>query len=832
MIKKSKYHDLYEMEDEFVIFHEEESEKNDLDVIKIKLPVLEEWYSEQLKRSVSRDEALTFVDGYGLEPKKQIFTRQQMPDKLRVISETVFKSKQSLHPSKFKNITDVELYHLYEELEGKQKHYEHEIEWIKTQIKRRYVGYWCFINGKPTYINGPNYFFLNFWKIKNFGKNDNFPDYRDYQRMMFHALMYCYSTTDLYFKHRVVYRLNGRQEVVYRNFDLESIVQEFKEKQIEHFIERDVDVIVKSDKRTVHGANFVSSRRVAKTAIACCFGTWVTLNVPEQTFIIQAMNEDQAVNKIFVKQIQTPITKLPFFFRPHYRGKIDALKGLRFQYDGVMLGLSLAGVVAEQMECFITPMTSNEKAADGEAEIAFVYRDEPAKKADVGAKDQDIPSWWYNTMKPAIERGDNIRGMCVMPSTVGNMDTGGGAQFLNICNDSHFTRRNNNGVTTSGLINFFLAGHYAVEGFIDIYGKSIIDDPDEPVLTNEGKFVTIGSKTWIKNKSDDFERAGQWDKLVQHQQNFPTTWRDAFSTVPKEMGMPIDKMRKRIKDTKFLRVPLTVRVNFKWANGVFGSDVYVEDDPNGDWVMSYLPPEEHRNRKTVVTPEMGYVAPKDNGRIFAPESSVSNKFFLCCDPVKFHKRNTSGNKKSKPSAAMFYKQDSMVDTIKGEWKPREQWISNDWTMYYLKEINDKEEYHEQWLMACIFHGAYLYPEWPDAEAIVEYFREKGFDGYLLKDMGADNKIENRCGVWATPTTINDMISDVMSYFENNVMYCKIWQIIEEWTQMRGADDLTHHDLCAATGWCMRAIKSRLPEVYGSINEVVEIEGNFEMFDTE
>lgn len=826
-----EYHFDYLEEDRFDVWHsDEDPEKNDLDIISIPLPNLEQWYSYHLKREVSRDEALTLVHGYGQKPEDQRFTKQVMPEKVKIISEVVFRKRQALEPSKFKDITDVEPEHLFDELENNREDYKDEIHWIKLQIKRRYVGYWCFIKGKPTYICGPFYAFLNFWKIKNFGKNDNLPDYRDYQRKIFNMLVYCHTTRDAFYKYRVVYRENGIQKEAFRNSDTADLIDEFREKGVDYFIEKFFKVIT-TDKRTVHGTNFVSSRRVAKTAIACCFCTFGTLDLPEQTFIIQAMNEDQAINKIFVKQIQTPVTKLPFFFRPHYRGRVEASKGLRFQYEGSMAAMARAGVVPEQMECFITPMPSTEKAADGEAEIAFVYRDEPAKKTDAKASDQNIPTWWYNTMKPAIERGDNVRGFAVLPSTVGDMDTGGGAQFFDLVKDSHFSDRNDNGTTDSGLLNFFLPGYYAVEGYIDSYGYSIIDDPKEPVLTNEGKYVTQGAKTWVKNKADAFERKGEWEKLIRHQQNFPSTWREAFAVVPKDMGMPIEKMRERLKEIKFLRTPLTLKGNFKWLGGEFGSDVYWENDPHGDWIMAYLPPVEHRNKRTVVSPEEGYIAPRGGGRIYAPDASVANKFYLCGDPVKFNKRNTtSGNKKSAASADVFYKQDSGVDMVNGEWKPRPDWVSNDWILSYKKKTTDKEEYHEEWLKACICLGAYMYPEWPDGEGITEYFREHGYDGYLLKDMGTDGKVETRPGVWATTDTINEMIGDVMTYFSNNVKYCKIWEIIEEWSQMRGVDDLTHHDRCASSGWCMRAIKSRLPEMYKDFRETVTVQGNFEMFE--
>ena len=75
-----------------------------------------------------------------------------------------------------------------------------------------------------------------------------------------------------------------------------------------------------------------------------------------------------------------------------------------------------------------------------------------------------------------------------------------------------------------------------------------------------------------------------------------------------------------------------------------------------------------------------------------------------------------------------------------------------------------------------------------------------------------------------------MAGDIMTYFNNNAKYVKIWQIVEEWTQMRGIDDLTNHDLCAATGWCLRAIKSRMPELYKEAYQPIEVGGGFMTFD--
>lgn len=818
--------DEYIEEDREVVFHEDDPH---LDTIRIPLPRLEEWYSKVLKRPVSREEALTFVDGYGLPAKQQKFTRQVMPEKLKIIYEVVFNKKHAVHKARYKEITDVKLEDIYEEIENNQKYYKNEIDWIKLQIKRGYLGYWCFIKGKPTYLTGRNYKFLNFWLVKKPGKPDNNPDYRDYQRQIFHAFEF-FENTDLeFYKHKIMYRAGGKGNVLFTNANIQEIKERLEELGASEWIpEWNANVFRKSGKRVFHGINFVSGRRVAKTASSCAYCTFGTLEMPDQTFIIQAMNEDQAVDKIFIKQIQWPVNKLPFFLRPHNKGKLESKAGMAFQYEGSMAVAARAGIVEDAMECFIKPLPATEKAADGEAEIRYVYRDEPAKKTDKTAQDQDIPTWWNNTMKPATERGENIVGFTIMPSTVGNMDTGGGAQFFEITNNSHYLDRNENGRTPTGLVNILLPGYYAVEGYLDEYGYSIIDDPQEPVMGMHGKMITQGAKTYLKNQAAYYERKRMWKELIELQQNFPPTWQQAFAVIPKDMGMPIELMRDRISELRFGK-PITTRVDFKWVGDKFGGDVRVEDNPKGKWVMSYLPPLEHRNRRTVVSAEEGYIAPPDKSPIYAPDISVMNKFFLSCDPVKFHKHNTVGKKKSKAAASVYYKRDTQVDP---DGKPREEWVSQDFILHYLEEVTDKDIYHEEWLKVAIFLGAHVYPEWPDGEAVCEYFRFHGFDGYLLRDAAMDGRPENRPGVYAGDAEKNDMAGDMMTFFANNVKYMKHLEIIEEWTQMRGIDDLTNHDLCACSGWGIRAAKSRMPEIYKETYMPVELERGFDFFDVD
>jgi hypothetical protein len=56
----SKYHDIYNKEDEYAVYHGDDPV---LETLKIKLPSVESFYGK------SWDEAVQLIDGYGLHPK-------------------------------------------------------------------------------------------------------------------------------------------------------------------------------------------------------------------------------------------------------------------------------------------------------------------------------------------------------------------------------------------------------------------------------------------------------------------------------------------------------------------------------------------------------------------------------------------------------------------------------------------------------------------------------------------------------------------------------------------------------------------------------------------
>lgn len=96
------------------------------------------------------------IHGYGLPPSEQMWKPFLMSPRLKELQDdnTIIPSQKIAY------------------LEKHRSYYEDEIAFISEEWRRRREGFWLFINGKPYYISGDNYFYLQWWKIE--GKHVEF----------------------------------------------------------------------------------------------------------------------------------------------------------------------------------------------------------------------------------------------------------------------------------------------------------------------------------------------------------------------------------------------------------------------------------------------------------------------------------------------------------------------------------------------------------------------------------------------------------------------------------------------------------------------------------
>lgn len=135
----------------------------------------------------------------------------------------------------------------------------------------------------------------------------------------------------------------------------------------------------------------------------------------------------------------------------------------------------------------------------------------------------------WEIVKECLALGPNIIGKAILPTTVEELEKKGGKNFMNLFNDSFIFEKDENGRTRSGLYNYFKPAYVGLEGFVDEYGQSIIDDPlpEEKVFDSKGKRILMGSKTFLLNKRKNLKGPS----LASEKRKFPFTIEEAFDVV-------------------------------------------------------------------------------------------------------------------------------------------------------------------------------------------------------------------------------------------------------------------------------------------------------------
>jgi hypothetical protein len=150
--------------------------------------------------------------------------------------------------------------------------------------------------------------------------------------------------------------------------------------------------------------------------------------------------------------------------------------------------------------------------------------DEGGKRGKV-----NINSYWSRLYKTFLI-GSNKVGFAYLPTTVGGKKDGGENYKLFWKNSSQFEIDKETGEpvginTINRVVQYFVPATYCYAGCIDKFGKSIVDDPIQPVLSNEGKWITEGSRTIILRERKRLEG----EQLMEHRRDYPLDVYDMFS---------------------------------------------------------------------------------------------------------------------------------------------------------------------------------------------------------------------------------------------------------------------------------------------------------------
>lgn len=210
----------------------------------------------------------------------------------------------------------------------------------------------------------------------------------------------------------------------------------------------------------------------------------------------------------------------------------------------------------------------------------------------------NINSYWSRLYKTLLI-GTNKVGFAYLPTTVGSKTEGGENYKLFYKNANQFEIDQKTGKavginTVNRCVRYFVPATHCYAGCIDRFGKSVVDDPAEPILSNEGKWIMEGSRTIILR-----ERARlSGEQLMEHRRDYPLDEHDAFAF---ETGTCEFNEPNLIKQLRWLEDnPVYLRRCRLYRDKVTKKNIYNEkeeswdeirfmDDDAGEWLLLEAP---------------------------------------------------------------------------------------------------------------------------------------------------------------------------------------------------------------------------------------------------
>lgn len=400
-------------------------------------------------------------------------------------------------------------------------------DWVDRQNWIFDNGTYAFIGGELTFIPGAYYCYCNFWTLEHGEK----PDYREDDREFFLFHEYLRLETDCLCASRLKARRQGATSIAMFFMWFVAGRNEFKNCGSTSFND------------TAAGDNFQRMFMYGFKALLPCF---------------QADFDSSSENFIrFVKPVDKKKKSILAIKRGGLNSYVDYKSNIINSYDS--------------------------------GRQSYNCPDEGAKRNKV-----NINSYWSRLSKTLLI-GVNKVGFAYMPTTVGHKTEGGGnyREFYNNANQYEIIKETGKTVginTINRAVRYFMSATRCYAGCIDKFGRSIIEDPKEPVLSNKGTWITEGSKTIILRERSRLSG----EQLMEHRRDYPIDEFDAFSF---ETGICefnearlIKQIRKLEEEPVYLRRCRLYTERITRKNIYNGKDETLDetrfmDDDAGEWLL-------------------------------------------------------------------------------------------------------------------------------------------------------------------------------------------------------------------------------------------------------
>jgi len=407
------------------------------------------------------------------------------------------------------------------------------VDYIEEEFDRRELGFWFYNNGKPTYITGAHYMYLQWTSI-----DVGYPDYREANRIFFLYWEACKADS--------------------RCFGLDYL------------------------KIRRSGFSFMGSSECVNTG---------TLARDSRVGILSKTGSD--AKKMFTDKVVPIANRLPFFFKPIQDGMDKPKTELAFRVPASKITKkNMYDDVDEELTGLDTTIdwkNTDDNSYDGEKLLLLVH-DESGK----WIKPNNILNNWRVT-KTCLRLGSKIIGKCMMGSTSNALDKGGN-NFKKLYEDSNVLNRNANGQTKSGLYSLFIPMEWNMEGFIDRYGMPVFHKPNKPIAGVDGEWITNGAIDYWEAEVDSLKKDAdalnefyrQFPRTESHA--FRDESKSSLFNLTK-IYQQID-----YNDSLIMPQHVT-QGRFYWKDGVKDSEVIWTPDSRGRFKVSWTPNKGLTNKK-------------------------------------------------------------------------------------------------------------------------------------------------------------------------------------------------------------------------------------------
>ena len=743
------------------------------------------------------------IDNYGLDRNEQYFRRQEIPKKLRILEkkslEIVYEQQRGNRQNPVQGYKwYIKFWELFEqEIENLQD----EVEWLHNMWWCRIHGYWFYNDGELTFLP-PDYFdFLNFYFID---EAQVYPEYRDDVRRKFCFARYLESATETFADidsetGRAIRNENGKYDMI----DLGRRV---------FFGDAEPKT-----RRT--GATHESIHKILKES---------TTRQSYFSTIISFEGNNAEIH--YKKKLLPAFDKLPMCLKPMWEGsrrpnvlRLDAPPNIYH-----IKGLGSAVTFSDSGGLF-----KNE----GDR-LNGLLNDEQGKKSSLDVN--IFERWNINKLTMATGMGINILdGVYVKnPSTVEEMESTA-APYYKMCMMSDFYRRiPHKGQTASGFARIFLPAYLRMEGFIDRFGKSVIENPTERQirLSPHATFAKSrkGAKQMFQAERDALVAENTPQSLEAYRsvrRKSPFTWAECWLGTSGSVGFNLEIVEKRLGELNRLRSFGKTPYKTGYFYREFGNPddrVLWRTDPNiPKFKMSMDLPEQLTNQREMIEIWDGL-----SQKIVPSWRPINGIRFTCgVDPFRNLRAseaklssklgtNLSSSRQSDGGIAILWEYDMERDHD----KPKKDWDSFKCVLSYRYRPATQEEYFEDVLMAIQYFGALCYPE-QNVEAFISYVFKRGYGGYFLYDIGFDGKQKPLPGRYTGTEVHQEIIREIKDYIEFRVHSEDHDDLLNEIKAFRGVEDFTTKDLLTAFGFSLLGSKSHYREIMANpVSNTIDLDG--------